>query len=81
MTPMEFDEMTGTAAKDQPEYENLPMFRDDNEVVSCWKMTWRERFKALFTGKVWLHLQVGSRPITPSYLQVDYPFVATEDTP
>jgi len=74
MKPVAFKEMNGTAAKDQPEYSPLPMFRNESEVISCWKMTLRERLKVLFTGNVWLHLQMGDRAITPSLLQVDYPF-------
>jgi len=32
----------------------LPIFSDGEQVVSCWKMSWAERFSALFFGKVWL---------------------------
>lgn len=38
---------------------SLPVFTDGNECISCWKMTWRERFSALFFGKIWLSVHSG----------------------
>ena len=43
----------------------LPTYRDKESHIfySCWKMTWRERFSALFFGKAWLSvLTMGSHP-------------------
>ena len=75
MNPIEFDEMNGIAAEDQPEYLNLPMYRDHEQVISCWKMTWRERVQVLFTGKVWLRLLHSEQSkITPSALDVSSPW-------
>ena len=75
MEPIKFIEMTGIAAEHQDEYKNLPMFRDEENIISCWKMTWRERFRVLFTGVVWLYLkQYHTQPITPSLLQTENPF-------
>lgn len=37
----------------------LPVFTDGKECISLWKMTWRERFSALFFGKVWLFVHSG----------------------
>lgn len=77
MKPIEFKGMNGTAAKHQPEYMPLPMFRDREGVLSCWEMTFRERLTVLFTGKVWLHLLVWDNPIAPSWLGVDSPLIVT----
>jgi len=74
MKPIEFPEMTGTAAKDQPEYQPLPMYRGDGWVISCWKMTRWERIKVLFTGRVWLWLRDFGGPITPSTVTQRSPF-------
>ena len=74
MKPIEFKGMNGTAAKDQPPYQPLPMYRDDKYVVSCWKMSWRERAKALWTGQIWMNLlHSPDQLITPSLLDVDCP--------
>lgn len=42
---------------------DLPVFRNDEQIVSCWKMTWRERLSALVHGRVWLQvMSTGSQP-------------------
>lgn len=38
---------------------SLPVFTDGKECISLWKMTWRERFSALFFGKIWLFVVSG----------------------
>lgn len=82
MKPIEFPEMNAVAAKDQPEFLPLPMYRNDKSVTSCWKMNWKERLIVLFTGKVWLSLlHAPEQKITPSLLQVDYPFVMDSPNP
>lgn len=74
MKPVEFEGMNGTAAKNQPPYKALPMYRDDKYVVSCWKMNWRERLKALWTGRIWMNLLHSPHQlITPSLLDVNSP--------
>lgn len=37
----------------------LWVFTDEKRCISCWKMTWKERLKALFFGKVWLSVYSG----------------------
>jgi len=34
--------------------EDLHTFKDDRQIVSCWKLSWRERLSALLFGRVWL---------------------------
>jgi hypothetical protein len=74
MKPVEFKHQNTVFAKDQPEYQPLPALKIDGpegHVVSCWKMSFRERIKVLITGKVWLSLMSFNHPLTPSYLAVD----------
>jgi hypothetical protein len=33
---------------------NLPVFRGDNMIISCWRPTVRERLSILVRGRVWL---------------------------
>jgi hypothetical protein len=69
MKPIKFAEVNITFAKDQPEYQPLPAFRDpgpEGAVISCWRLSWRERIKLLFTGKLWLSLWSFHKPLTPS---------------
>ena len=37
----------------------LPVYTDGQQCISLWKMTWRERFSALFFGRVWLFVVSG----------------------
>lgn len=75
MKPIEFPEHNKVIAKDQPEYQPLPVYYAkesvNGEMVSCWKLTWRERFKILWTGKMWSCLWGFHRPLAPQRLSVD----------
>ena len=67
MKPINFPEVTCTYAKDQPEYIPLPVYKDINtgEVVSCWQLTRRERWKIFFTGKLWISNLTFLKPLQP----------------
>jgi len=41
------------------ECNSLPVFTDGKVCISLWQMTWGERLKALFFGKVWLFVHSG----------------------
>lgn len=74
MKPIEFKHQNIVFAKNQPEYLPLPALKikgDEGYVVSCWKMTFFERIKVLFTGKVWLSLMSFNKPLTPSIMSVN----------
>ena len=74
MKPKNFKHQNIVFAKDQPEYQPLPALRIDSprgEVISCWKMTPKERLKVLFTGRIWLSLMSFNKPLTPSYMAVN----------
>jgi hypothetical protein len=71
MKPIKFKGQTCTFAEHQPEYIPLPAYRvkDDpkGEVVSCWHLSFRERLRLLFTGRLWVSLLTFNQPLTPSY--------------
>ena len=68
MKAIEFKEQNVVFAKDQPQYKQLPAFKDDEgTVVFCMKMTFLERLRALFTGEIWCSLMTFNKPLTPSY--------------
>jgi hypothetical protein len=61
-------------AKDQDEYRNLPAIRlEGGVIITRWKMTWAERFHALFHGNVYLQMWTGGTPVQPVLLQVEKP--------
>lgn len=83
MKIVEFPEQTVVFAKNQPEYLPLPAhrFRDDAQgrIACCWSMTWRERFIALFRGKVWHEILTFNQPLQPQLLSMDKPDMPRTD--
>ncbi len=70
-----------TFAKHQSQYNDLPALRfDDREgtVLTRWKMTWRERFRALFVGDMYLKILTFGSPLQPVLLQVKQPELTTQ---
>jgi hypothetical protein len=74
MTPVTFPEANVVYAKDQPPYLPLPARREaDGTVVSCWRLSFRERVKALFSGRVYLTMLTFNRPLQPVKLGTEAP--------
>jgi hypothetical protein len=72
MKPIKFKEQNCTYAENQDEYGNLPAFKDENGVViSCWKLSFKERVRILFYGNMWLSLLSFNKPLTPSLMTTD----------
>lgn len=74
LKPVDFEDSNVEFAKDQDEYGSLSALRFDSiegEVITCWKMSFRDRFKVLFTGVIWMRLLTFNRPLTPSNLSVN----------
>ena len=71
MKPIEFKDQNIVFAEDQPEYKPLPALKIDGSeghVISCWHLSFKERIRVLFTGRIWLDLMSFNKPLTPSYL-------------
>ncbi len=41
---------------------DLSVQADEEQLLSCWRMSWRERFAALFYGTVWLGIRGQRQP-------------------
>ncbi len=84
MKPESFAEHTVLVAKDQPEYLLLPalILRSEHSIdfYTCWRMTFRERLKALFTGRIWC-AQMTSGQLQPQMLSVHKPFKVLDGNP
>lgn len=74
MTPIKFKKMNCTYVADG--CGDLPACRADGQIVSCWKLTLRERIKMMITGRMWLSVQSRQQP--PVWLGVESPFVRKE---
>ena len=78
MYPIEFKEQNWIFAKDQPQYLSLPCYKsEDGEVISCWKLTFKERLKVLFGKPIWLSMLTFNKPLQPQKLSVDC-FIASK---
>lgn len=76
MKLVEFPEQTAVFAHDQPEYLPLPAHVREGfvgEITCCWKFTWRERLKLLWTGRIWHKVLTFNEPLQPQLLLVDKP--------
>ncbi len=75
MKPIEFPEQTQIWAENQPPYLPLPAYTNDAETISCWALTWRERLKMVFTGRLWLRQMNFGEALQPQAPTADCPFV------
>jgi hypothetical protein len=61
-------------AKDQPEYIPLPTRRDvHGTVVTCWKLSWKERLQMFLRGRFYLTLLTFNRPLQPIRIEMGKP--------
>lgn len=77
MKPIEFKEQNVVFAKNQPPYRPLPAYRDNEQggrIFHCWKLTFKERIKILFTGILWINVLTFGRPPQPILPLIDSPF-------
>ena len=73
MKPEKFKECNVVYGEGQKEYLPLPALRfDDGTVVMCWKLSWKELFKVVFSRKVWVSLLTFNRPLQPISVSVDH---------
>ena len=63
MTPIRFPEanknLSKPATMTDAECSSLWVYSDGVQCISCWKLSWKQRFKALLFGKVWLSVRSG----------------------
>ena len=77
MKPISFPEQTVVFAKNQKEYLPLPCYADNEQggrVFHCWRLNWKERFKLLFTGLLWINVLHFNQPLQPILPMADCPF-------
>lgn len=73
MHPVKFKEHNMVFAENQPEYLPLPAHRDsDGIVTSCWKMSFIERIKILFTGRIYLLQMTFNNPLQPQLPKLSF---------
>lgn len=74
MVPVKFKEANRKLLKPDnmtdEECNSLWVYTDGKQCISCWKLSWKQRIKALLFGRVWLSvLYGGTQP--PVWLDCD----------
>lgn len=70
MEPTNFKEQNTVFAKNQEQYKPLPAYKANTptgEVVTCWRLSFVERLRILFTGRLWACLLTFNGPLAPSF--------------
>lgn len=74
MKPIKFKEANKNLLKPSnmtdEECNSLWVYTNDQECISCWKMAFKQRIKALLFGKVWLSVYSGQTQ-PPVWLDCD----------
>ncbi len=68
MKPIEFEEQNIVFAKDQPEYQPLPAYRQmgkTGNVVTCWEFSDEEMEVLKTTKKLWISIYTFNQPLQP----------------
>lgn len=76
MDIVRFPEQTVVYAENQPEYRPLPAYvYSDREgrITCCWSLSWKERLKVLFSGRIWHTILTFHGPLQPQLLEVEKP--------
>ncbi len=76
MKAIEFPQQTQVLAKDQPQYDPLPVHFDPHTgaCVACFELSAEERKVIAEGGKLWLWQYTWGRPFQPVALTTDDPW-------
>lgn len=87
MKPVDFKHRNVNFAEKQPQYGTLPALKIPGEqgaVITCWRLSFKERIKLIFTGHIWMNLLSFNNPLTPSKLSTSRKelfYVPADDLP
>ena len=72
MKAINFKECNVNFAGNQKEYKNLPAFYDSKNgiVISCYKLTFKDLMKVIFTRKIWLGVMTFNKPLQPQLMSI-----------
>ena len=76
MNISEFPEQNVVFARDHPEYLPLPAHRHHDAagtITCCWRLSWRERWRVLLTGRIWHQVLTFHQPLQPQLLSLEKP--------
>ena len=74
MKPIEFEEVNRVLAKDQPQYQPLPVYKEEGtegNMIHCWELSPEEIIEVTKTGKIWVGQFTFNCPLQPILLSVN----------
>jgi len=77
MEPIEFDEQNKILIAEN--CGDLPVYVDEKQVISCWKLTEIEKAFLITRGEIWLRIMTSSKTQPPVNLSVENPFMRIEN--
>lgn len=79
MRPVEFPQQTMVLAKDQPQYDPLPIHYDPKlgACIGCFELTDEERAAIAAGAPLWLWQYTFGRPFQPVVITTDNPWPTT----
>lgn len=73
MRAIDFKGTNCVYAENQSQYIDLPVHKTpDGVATSCWKLSFVERIKVLFKGKIYLSVMTFDKPLQPLKMDVDW---------
>lgn len=74
MNLIDFPEAHIVIAENQPEYLPMPAYEWDGRTITCcWNLSFYERLRVLFTGRIWHSVWTFGKSLQPQQLQVTKP--------
>ena len=74
MHPVKFKGSNIIFGENQPEYQPLPAFLDEEgTVVTVWKLSLWERIRVLFTGRLYMITMTFKSPVQPMLPTINNP--------
>ena len=75
MKPAGFSEVNIVLGEKQDQYNDLPAFYTPKDlqgrIVTSWSLTFRERIRVLFRGRVWLSTLTFRDPLQPVFMTTE----------
>ena len=82
MEPIKFNENNKVYYKGHENlYDALPaLLFDDGEVVTCWKLSFKDILRLIFTRKLWLSVATFNNPLQPLFMSTNKRDIFTSKT-
>lgn len=82
MEPIKFNEANTVYGKGHENlYEASPaLIFEDGEVVTCWKLSFKDILRLIFTRKLWLCVATFNNPLHPLFMSTNKRYIFTSTT-